>query len=388
MCMKKKRKKRKFKRNKLSWIWKLKRRSRKMPTKEEKQSSSGSGSSGSSGGGGTTTANSTNTTSTSSCSSSEKHKYCLLCNRNDFTLNTFNATIEKDLRTIFNTEVITTALSCALTLLPIVYRNLLLFIIIFIFIFIPIPFTPFTISLCIFYVFLEIIFMFRWIQYVHAHTLLQFLQQLMCLLFSLFLFHFVAHFVGSCSPVWCNHACMPAESNLDQWQNVNVMVCTFQFSLEFLKMSTKCQITDHPTIHSSIYLTRNDQPTAPNWIEPNQQLYTLAIVICSFLLLFVVAYFFYFFFFFFSHNYYFVFILLIRCIFSPSLLLCFFLSFSLFFPFHSLCLLCCRHFVHVIYVPFVYHYYYDSCVFCLVYSTAWLAGWMADWSTEPFFIAM
>lgn len=81
-----------------------------MPTKEEKhQSSSGNGA----GGNGTTNSNSTNTTngnstsSSSSSSSAEKHlRYCMLCNRNDFTLNTFNVTIEKDLRAIFNTEVI------------------------------------------------------------------------------------------------------------------------------------------------------------------------------------------------------------------------------------------------------------------------------------------
>lgn len=100
-----------------------------MPTKEEKQSSSGSSSS-SSGGGTTTTSNSNgNSSSSSSSCSNEKHKYCLLCNRNDFTLNAFNATIEKDLRAIFNTEVIKTALSsvyCPLTILifiHIVYAN-------------------------------------------------------------------------------------------------------------------------------------------------------------------------------------------------------------------------------------------------------------------------
>lgn len=96
-----------------------------MPTKEEKQSSSGSSSSS---GGGTTTTTSNSNGSSSSCSN-EKHKYCLLCNRNDFTLNAFNATIEKDLRAIFNTEVIKTALSsvyCPLTILifiHIVYAN-------------------------------------------------------------------------------------------------------------------------------------------------------------------------------------------------------------------------------------------------------------------------
>lgn len=116
MCMKKKRKKRNLRETHYLEFGNWRRRSsRKMPTKEEKQSSSGGGSAS----GGTTTVNSTNTTTSSgsgsgnnSCSS-EKHKYCLLCNRNDFTLNTFNATIEKDLRAIFNTEVIKTALSCA-----------------------------------------------------------------------------------------------------------------------------------------------------------------------------------------------------------------------------------------------------------------------------------
>lgn len=70
-----------------------------MPTKEEKHQSSGGGSSGSSSG-------ATNTSNNSSNSGTEKHKYCLLCNRNDFTLHTFDPTIEKDLRAIFNIDVI------------------------------------------------------------------------------------------------------------------------------------------------------------------------------------------------------------------------------------------------------------------------------------------
>lgn len=84
-----------------------------MPTKEEKHQSSGGGgsSSSNSGGGGNSSSGGTNTNnnnnSSSSNSGTEKHKYCLLCNRNDFTLNTFDPTIEKDLRAIFNTEVIT-----------------------------------------------------------------------------------------------------------------------------------------------------------------------------------------------------------------------------------------------------------------------------------------
>lgn len=216
-----------------------------------------------------------------------------------------------------------------------------------------------------------------------THTLLQFSQHLMCLLFSLFLFHFVAHFVGSCSPVWCNHACMPAESNLDQCQNVNVMVCTFQFSLAFLKMSTKCQITDHPTIHSSIHLTRNDQPTAPNWIEPNQQLYTLAIVICSFFIAFCCCLLFLFLLLFLLAQ------LLLRLyiintvyFFSISSLVLLFLFLSLFsipfFMFAVLPPLRSRHLCtvrvslllrFVCLLPGLFH--------CL---TRWLDGWLVDWT--------
>lgn len=92
-----------------------KKQTQKMPTKEEKHQSS-SGSSNGAGGNATTAVNSTSTTNTnsnsngntgSSSSSGEKYlKYCSLCNRNDFTLNTVNVTIEKDLRAILNTEVI------------------------------------------------------------------------------------------------------------------------------------------------------------------------------------------------------------------------------------------------------------------------------------------
>lgn len=230
----------------------------KMPTKEEKQSSSGSGGSG---GGGTTTANSTNT-NTSNGSSSEKHKYCLLCNRNDFTLNPFTATIEKDLRAIFNTEVIKTALSCALTLLPIVCSNLLFMFNVFIIFLIPIPFRfihnfPFNFCICIFYGFLEIIFMFRWISYENVCTLthccnfcwavnVSALFSLTLFCFILFLLHIWLVRVRQFDAIM--HACM--RSNLDQWRNVSVYISIC--ALAFSKMSTKCQITDHPTIHPSI----------------------------------------------------------------------------------------------------------------------------------------
>lgn len=80
-------------------VWNYILKTKKMPTKEEKHQSSGGGSSGSSSG-------ATNTSNNSSNSGTEKHKYCLLCNRNDFTLNTFDPTIEKDLRAIFNIDVI------------------------------------------------------------------------------------------------------------------------------------------------------------------------------------------------------------------------------------------------------------------------------------------
>lgn len=67
-----------------------------MPTKEEKHHSSGGGSSSSS----------SSSSNSSSGSGTEKHKYCLLCNRNEFTLKSFDPSIEKDLRAIYNIDVI------------------------------------------------------------------------------------------------------------------------------------------------------------------------------------------------------------------------------------------------------------------------------------------
>lgn len=65
-----------------------------MPTKEEKHHSSGGGSN-------------TNGSGSSNSSGTEKqHKYCFLCNRNEFTLISFDPTIEKDLRSIYSIDVI------------------------------------------------------------------------------------------------------------------------------------------------------------------------------------------------------------------------------------------------------------------------------------------
>lgn len=76
----------------------------KMPTKEEKHhGSSGSGSSSNSNG----NSNGNGNSNSSGGSGTEKqHKYCLLCNRNEFTLESFDSTNEKDLRAIFNIDVI------------------------------------------------------------------------------------------------------------------------------------------------------------------------------------------------------------------------------------------------------------------------------------------